>query len=413
MRRDFLKACASVGLGLAVPFRLPVGRAAENKDEPYPGPYYVVFNAAGGWDTTYLMDPKGVNGINRLYKDGDILTKGAHKYAPIRPHAKGGTCNEDFFAEFGDELLTLNGLDYSVNNHSPGARYMATGKLDSLAYPTFAALVAACRGPSCPLAFLTFGNYSATGNLVAMSRVPYLPSLQKIASADAVEGNERAPYHDRFALDRIEQALREAHEASAAQPRLPRAERGENMLYAAQVSSKALQRVTQYIPGTIPKERLGQQAEIALASFKAGVCVSANLDVGQFDSHANNDRDQMKLIPEFLAGIAYLLRRAGELKIREQLVVVVQSEMGRTPNYNAGNGKDHWSIGSAMFLGRGVQGNRVVGATDEKQFAVPLDPGRLTLDKEKGIRVRPEHIHQSLRELAGIADHPLSQKFPL
>jgi hypothetical protein len=410
MRRDFLKACAAVGLGLAVPFR---GRAADKKDEPYGGPYFIVFNASGGWDTTYLMDPKGVHGINRLFKEGDILTKGSHKYAPIKQHAKGGMCNEDFYTEFGDELLTFNGLDYSVNNHSPGARYMATGKLDSLAYPTFAALVAACRGPDCPLAFLTFGNYSATGNLVAMSRVPYLPSLRKIASADAIEGNERSPYHDKFALDRIEEALREANSAHAAESRLPRAERAENMLYAAQVNSKAIQRVTQYIPKTIPKERLAQQAEIALASFKAGVCVSANLTIGQFDSHANNDADQMKLIPEFLAGIAYTVRRAGELKIREQLVVVIQSEMGRTPNYNQGNGKDHWSIGSVMFLGRGIQGNRVIGATDEKQFAVPVDPSTLTLDKEKGIRVRPEHIHESLRELAGIADHPASKKFPL
>jgi hypothetical protein len=412
MRRDFLKYCGAAGLGLAVPFRPAASRAAGNNDEPYAGPYYVVFNASGGWDTTYLMDPKGVNGINRLYKEGDILTKGAHKFAPNKKHAQGGMCNEDFYAEFGNELLALNGLDYSVNNHSPGARYMATGKLDSLAYPTFAALVAACRGSNCPLAFLTFGNYSATGNLVAMSRVPYLPSLQKIANADAVEGNERAPYHDRFALDRIEQALREAHEATAAQPRLPRAERGENMLYAAQVSSKALQRVTQYIPKNIPKERLSQQAEIALASFKAGVCVSANLDIGQFDSHANNDPDQMRLIPEFLAGIAYLVRRAGELKIRDQLVVVVQSEMGRTPNYNAGNGKDHWSIGSALFLGRGIKGNRVIGGTDDKQFAVPLEPQALKPSKA-GIRVRPEHVHEALRALAGIADHPLSKKFPL
>jgi hypothetical protein len=246
-----------------------------------------------------------------------------------------------------------------------------------------------------------------------MSRVPYLQSLKKIALADAVDGNERSPYHDKFALDRIEEALREQHEATAAQPRLPRTERGENMLYAAQVSSKALQRVTQYIPNTMPKERLSQQAEIALASFKAGVCVSANLSIGQFDSHANNDRDQMKLIPEFLAGIAYIVRRAGELKIRDQLVVIIQSEMGRTPNYNNGNGKDHWSIGSAMFLGRGIKGNRVFGATDDKQFGIALDPRTLKLDKEKGIRVRPEHIHQSLRELAGIADHPLSKKFPL
>src|SRR5438105_2665986 len=251
MRRDFLKLCGLAGLGLAVPFRLPAVRAAEQKDEPYPGPYYVVFNASGGWDTTYLMDPKGVNGINRLYQEGDILTKGAHKFAPTKKHAVGGMPNEDFYDEFGKELLTFNGLDYSVNNHSPGARYMATGKLDSLAYPTFAALVAACRGPECPLAYLTFGNYSATGNLVAMSRVPYLPSLKKIANADAIDGNERSPYHDKFVTDRIEAALRDLQPSRATDPRLPRAERGENMLYAAQANSKALQRVTQYIPTSI------------------------------------------------------------------------------------------------------------------------------------------------------------------
>lgn len=415
MRRDFLKLCGMVGLTLACPGGMRSLLAAPTKeDAPYDGPYYVVFNASGGWDTTYLMDPKGINEINRLYKEGDILTKGQHKFAPTAKQVKVGMSNEEFFGEFGRELLVLNGLDYSVNNHSPGQRYMATGKLDSLAYPTFAALVAACKGPTCPLSFLTFGNYSNTGNVVAMSRVPYLPSLEKIANADAIDGNKRSPYHDDFALARIEQALQEANAAPAGpQPRLPRQERAENMLYAAQVNSKSLQRITPYIPAKVPKERLAQQAEIALASFKAGVCVSANLSIGQFDSHANNDVDQMKLIPEFLAGIAYVLRRAEELHIREKMVVVVQSEMGRTPDYNKGNGKDHWSIGSAMFLGAGIRGNRVIGATDEKQFQVPLDPHTLALDKEKGIRVRPEHVHVALRQLAGIANHPISKKFPL
>jgi uncharacterized protein (DUF1501 family) len=214
-------------------------------------------------------------------------------------------------------------------------------------------------------------------------------------------------------LDRIEQALAEQNQAVTAAPQLPRAERAQNMLYAAQVNSKSLQRVTEFIPKNVPKERLAQQAEIALSSFKAGVCVSANLTIGQFDSHANNDPDQMKLIPEFLAGIAYVLRRAEDLKIREQLVVIVQSEMGRTPTYNKGNGKDHWSIGSIMFLGKGIKGNRVLGATDEKQFAVTIDPKSLAIEKEKGIRVRPEHIHEALREYAGIAEHPSSKKFPL
>jgi len=414
MRRDFLKLCGLAGLGFACPGGLQsVMQAATKEAAPYEGPFYVVFNASGGWDTTYLMDPKGVNEINRLYGEGDILTRGQHKFAPTGKQKEGGMSNEEFFGEFGDELLVLNGLDYSVNNHSPGARYMATGKLDSMAYPTFAALVAACKGPACPLSFLTFGNYSATGNVVAMSRVPYLPSLQKIANADAIDGNLRSPYHDDFALARIEQAMREERESRAGQVLLPRQERAENMLYAAQVNSKAMQRITPYIPAAIPKERLAQQAEIALASFKAGVCVSANLSIGQFDSHANNDKDQMKLMPEFLAGVAYLIRRAEELKIREQLVVVMQSEMGRTPTYNKGNGKDHWSIGSIMFLGPGIRGNRVVGATDEKQFHVPLNPRTLATDKDKGLRVRPEHIHEALRQYAGIENHALSKKFPL
>lgn len=417
MRRDFLKYCGLASLGLALPFRFPALNGAEAKSKPrddaYPGPYYVVLNASGGWDTTYLMDPKGVNEINRLYQEGDILTRGNLKFAPTAKHKQGGLSNEDFFAEFGDEILVVNGLDYSVNNHSPGARYMATGKLDSLAYPTFAALVAACQGPACPLAFITFGNYSNTGNLVAMSRVPYLTSLKRIANADGVEGSATSLYHDRFVLDRIEQTLAEQNQASAQQPRLPRAERAENMLYAAQVNSKALERVTQYIPAETPKQRLAHQAEIALASFKAGVCVSANLTIGQFDSHANNDPDQLRLIPEFLEGIAYLLHRAEELKIREQLVVIIQSEMGRTPTYNKGNGKDHWSVGSAMFLGHGIGGNRVIGATTDKQQMVPLDPKQLACDEEHGIRLRPEHIHTALREHAGIADHPFSKQFPL
>src|SRR5262249_62174442 len=129
---------------------------------------------------------------------------------------------------------------------------------------------------------------------------------------------------------------------------------------------------------------------------------------GQLDSDNNNDTHQMKLIPEFLAGIDNLMRRDEELKIREQIVCIVQSEMGRTPNYNNGNGKDHWSVGSIMFLGRGIQGNRVIGATDEQQFARPLDPRTLETqsDKDSGIRARPEHVHEALRELAGIASPP-------
>ncbi|HIF10632.1 MAG TPA: DUF1501 domain-containing protein, partial [Sneathiellales bacterium] len=95
------------------------------------------------------------------------------------------------------------------------------------------------------------------------------------------------------------------------------------------------------------------------------------------------------------------------------LVIIIQSEMARTPSYNNNNGKDHWSIGSIMFMGSGIKGNRVVGATDEKHFLVPINPKSLSTDREKGIRVRPEHIHASLREFAGIHNHTFAKQFPL
>ena len=415
MRRDFLKLCGLAGLGLACPGGLTsLLRASPKEDAPYEGPFYVVFNAAGGWDTTCFMDPKGINEMNRLYKEGDILTQGAHKFAPTKAHITAGMSNEEFYGEFGGELLTLNGLDYSVNNHEPGARYMASGKLDSLAYPTFAALVAACKGPACPLGFLTFGGYSNTGNLIPMARVPYANSLLKLANADAIGGEKNRPYHDQFVVDRIERALKEQADDRNPDSLLPRLDRAQSMLYAGQLNSKSLARVIPWIPSTLAKDNLSRCADIALASFKAGVGVSANFTLGQFDSHTKNDADQIKLLPELLAGIAYLIRRAEELKIRDQLIVIMQSEMGRTPTYNKQDGKDHWSVGSIMFLGPGIKGNRVIGATDEKQLHVPLNPQTLACEKDKaaGIRVRPEHIHTALRQLAGIADHPHSKKFP-
>jgi hypothetical protein len=61
--------------------------------------------------------------------------------------------------------------------------------------------------------------------------------------------------------------------------------------------------------------------------------------------------------------------------------------------------------------GKDIKGNRVIGATDDKQFLVPVNPKSLAIDKDKGIRVRPEHIHTALREFAGIESHPFSKRY--
>ncbi|RYD28217.1 MAG: twin-arginine translocation signal domain-containing protein, partial [Verrucomicrobiaceae bacterium] len=101
-RRHFLKLCSLAGLGVAAPVCLPAPARAAS-DDPYEGPFYVVLNASGGWDTTCLMDPKGTGGINALYREDDILTRGAHRFAPTKAHIQGGMSNEEFYTEYGGE----------------------------------------------------------------------------------------------------------------------------------------------------------------------------------------------------------------------------------------------------------------------------------------------------------------------
>lgn len=44
---------------------------------------------------------------------------------------------------------------------------------------------------------------------------------------------------------------------------------------------------------------------------------------------------------------------------------------------------------------------------------MPVDPKTLATDPDKGIRIRPKHLHLALRELAGIEKHRFAEQFPL
>jgi len=87
-RRTFLKRCGLAGLGFATPVGLQSipGAIEESSDSSgYPGPYYVVVNASGGWDTTYLMDPKGVEGRLSMLYAAQANSKALDRVVPFIP----------------------------------------------------------------------------------------------------------------------------------------------------------------------------------------------------------------------------------------------------------------------------------------------------------------------------------------
>jgi hypothetical protein len=63
----------------------------------------------------------------------------------------------------------------------------------------------------------------------------------------------------------------------------------------------------------------------------------------------------------------------GQSKLLDETAVVVVSELGRTPRLNGDGGKDHWPVTSALLVGSGVAGGRVVGATTDALAGADID----------------------------------------
>jgi len=57
----------------------------------------------------------------------------------------------------------------------------------------------------------------------------------------------------------------------------------------------------------------------------------------------------------------------------DQTMIVVLSEMSRTPKLNGTEGKDHWQFTSALMIGARVRGGTVLGGTDDLQTGLKVD----------------------------------------
>lgn len=429
-RRNFLKAAAISGMALTAPvFTRDAGAAA-----PYDGPYWIMVNAGGGWDPRFLFDPTANAAQNRITTQ--IQKVGNIAYAPIpvdaaavnlgpteEPHLMS---TEMFLNKFGNQLAVINGVDTTTNNHEAGNRAMWCGRT-SEGYPALGALIAGARAPEKPMAFLSSGGYDSTQNLVALTRVNSTSTLRKIAFPNAIDASKTDgdKYHTDETFDRIAQAQAARLQNLTANMRLPRVKLGMDQLHLARLSEnelKNLQLPTSPVdlPGNLGDlERLMQQAQIAVAAFKSGLAAAANVSIGGFDTHANHDTNQRRQIQKLLSGVNYIMDEIQAQGLAGKVFVVMASDFGRSPKYNAtnaGGGKDHWSITSMMAMGPGIAGNRVIGATnDADQKPFNIDPGSLaTLNNAKdGVRIKTETIHRALRNVATISDSEVAQSFPL
>jgi uncharacterized protein (DUF1501 family) len=115
------------------------------------------------------------------------------------------------------------------------------------------------------------------------------------------------------------------------------------------------------------RNTLGQSCLMARRLVEAGVrCVT--IEHSNWDTHDGNFTTLKRdLLPQLDPAMATLFRDLADRGMLEKTLVLFTGEFGRTPRINKNAGRDHWGPAFTIALGGGgIQGGRVVGASDER-----------------------------------------------
>lgn len=106
--------------------------------------------------------------------------------------------------------------------------------------------------------------------------------------------------------------------------------------------------------------------EVAVAALASGLSSVVQLDWenrGNLDSHIRYIDDHQAQVKIRFDRLAVFLKNLKKFGIFEKTLVVVITEFSRTPALNGNLGKDHnYLDSSALFIGYGINGGRVVGS---------------------------------------------------
>jgi len=153
--------------------------------------------------------------------------------------------------------------------------------------------------------------------------------------------------------------------------------------------------------------RLDLAVQVLSAGLSRAVTLTSDGQYGIWDSHTDNDDVQGYGFELLFSGLNDLLEQLARtndpegVPLSESTIVVALSEMGRTPQYNASNGRDHWPYTSVLVVGPGVAGDQVVSGFDDGFYGLGYDPERGVAD-ESAPALSPEHVGATLLALAGV-----------
>jgi hypothetical protein len=377
-RRTLLSAGTSL-VAYASASQLLLSRAAfgqgQNQNEFTVQRKLVWINMSGGWDILETVDPK-VNSTAKL--DVAYSYNEAHRLSGSRADVRVGR-HLPGLASLGSDLLLIRGLVMGTTSHDAGATYMDTGVLSNTGRVNAAsipAIVASESDATIPIIQLQGGMDPRTDrgllNPVSLVRAQNLELYRSMypTEKDLVERRM-------LMLDYLKKSVARVKSKAGANDRLSALEVAEEKIrgqIASGLGSKLmLTDADKAAFGTGENARGADAFALALKLIKNDLVSCVNLGVGGFDTHSNQDRALEGILPAFDKNITTFvqeLKKAGKL---DTTLIVLYSDFGRTAKINGSNGRDHWPVGGAAFIGGGIEGGRAAGGTDANLLAQYCD----------------------------------------
>jgi len=367
----------------------------------------IIVFARGGWDPTYVFDAK---------PDSPFADTGVGDWAAFGNDAlwldPGRPSVTDFFDRYGALTSVVNGMNVPSVAHPGCMQRVLTGSRDK-ARPDIGAIIGHEIGSDSPMPYLDVGGGARPGiygaDLGYVGRNNQLSGLvlESEASAPAVRRDWERYFHsaDEGELIRQHIAARTArNEASA----LGANATLRDAFLLGLDRSHLLPDYADFFRNIGGGRTFADQARVAAEAIAIGLSRTAFIEADvSFDTHTGNT-DQIGLYEETFAGLLTLMDllettpsfQGGNLV--DDTVVLVLSEMGRTPVLNSDSGKDHWPFTSCVVTGPGVKGHQVVGATSETLVseAVDHDTGRISAS---GAPLQSESVLAGIAELFGVS----------
>ena len=340
---------------------------------------FVFIFCEGGWDVLALFAPLFDSGEVELETMAEPAEAHGIPYVahPERPAV------DTFFQTWGDLCCVLNGFEVQSVAHPVATAKLFTAEGAAVRDDWLATIAghSAVERPA-PLVVVSGPAYAReyVREVVRVGEAGQLPAL---VLGDVLEDQGVSPLDEAAAelVDAWVRARAELHAASAEPGAGARVAEAHALMLEREEELAALAPELSWTGGGALD--VASQLETIVTSLASGLSRCATMayrgvwSMG-FDTHSANEVQGwhfQDLFGHLDTLMAALTSRAGPdgRPLVESTTVVVASEMAREPRFNVAEGRDHWTWGSALFMGSGVRGGRVVGAFDEGLGGRPLD----------------------------------------